>query len=310
MITNTEQNLKSFMATRITSLVKNEFYSYKEAKIKNLFSSSVNLEPDNSGKIINLSFNDNLLPTRGINVGVNIQKLVKKSRDNNVKFMGYSMIFKDFQIDISRADLFDNRIKRIKIQNFNLDTIPRVLNHIQKALHLLTIRSALLSFLFGIELNNKSGSAIEEKLNERIVKFYKNSSTQLETKNLQNFIIELNNLKGLGPGFTPSGDDFYIGFYSASLVIKQKYNFIIPYNYFEKGNESMSEVSRCQFEDIKKGYLPEVLILIFKSIFDPTLENLLTMIALIKKYGHTSGEDYLAGILFFLRCLYKFDLYV
>ena len=111
-------------------------------------------------------------------------------------------------------------------------------------------------------------------------------------------------LVGLGPGLTPSGDDFLGGLLFAAHSLKKAY----PGD-FCWGQEVITDlmgwarmqthsISHTVLGDLALGHGPEPLHDVIKSLIrDQDLRFLMSAVARLLKIGHTSGWDILAGML-------------
>lgn len=111
-------------------------------------------------------------------------------------------------------------------------------------------------------------------------------------------------LVGLGPGLTPSGDDFLGGMLFAAYSLKMTY----PEDFFweDEGVRDLVDWARTQtnpishavLHDLALGHGPEPLHEVVRSLLmGRDLECPLAAVARLIKIGHTSGWDILAGVL-------------
>jgi len=110
-------------------------------------------------------------------------------------------------------------------------------------------------------------------------------------------------LLGLGPGLTPSGDDFLGGMLIALHVcgkIKVQKQLYIPI-FTLLGNTG--SVSRAHLQAASIGEGSEALHRIFYALLKGDVVNLVSGLDSIERIGHTSGWDTLAGIVTVLRIM-------
>ncbi len=108
---------------------------------------------------------------------------------------------------------------------------------------------------------------------------------------------------GRGEGLTPSGDDLFLGFYTACSLFLKRSPF--PEGFLSACKEGMSDISKSEFDDIKNGFIPEFMCLYLD--FLSAKERPAETMAAIKNYGHLSGEDHIAGFMLFLQNLHIFE---
>ena len=110
-------------------------------------------------------------------------------------------------------------------------------------------------------------------------------------------------LLGLGPGLTPSGDDFLggmlIALHVCGEIVVQKQLYIPISAQFE----TTSPVSRAHLQAAAIGEGSESLHRVFNAILNADVVKLASEVDAIDRIGHTSGWDILAGIATVLRAI-------
>lgn len=113
-------------------------------------------------------------------------------------------------------------------------------------------------------------------------------------------------LLGVGPGLTPAGDDFILGFLSVIYRMRQQKTLInAVLNEFR--DAILAEC--CKTTDISKEYLyygcqgvfGEVFHSLYQAIHDGNKENIFPTVVNLIKTGSTSGSDTLTGIIFGMK---------
>ncbi len=121
---------------------------------------------------------------------------------------------------------------------------------------------------------------------------------------LERAVILARDLIGLGPGLTPSGDDFVGGFLFAANVLRSSYpglpegkeGAITDLITWAKGRTH--EISHALLSDFSQGYGPEPLHALACALLEGGEDGGLVESAIrLTRIGHSSGWDILAGFL-------------
>jgi hypothetical protein len=111
-------------------------------------------------------------------------------------------------------------------------------------------------------------------------------------------------LIGLGPGLTPSGDDFLGGLFFAAHSLKRAYpnDFYwgdeVVRNLIEWARTQTNAISHAVLNDLALGHGPEPLHEVVRLLLaGPDLEHPMPAVTRLLGIGHTSGWDVLAGML-------------
>lgn len=125
----------------------------------------------------------------------------------------------------------------------------------------------------------------------------------IKKNNWQDVSSAIRSILGMGPGLTPSGDDFLAGFISAGVVLGRVLSNIndmvtkISRSITEESQGMTTCISISMLEDAANGEMSEPFMKFMKSVL---LTNNLGQIALCTKelgsIGATSGEDLYNGI--------------
>jgi len=125
----------------------------------------------------------------------------------------------------------------------------------------------------------------------------------IKKNNWQDVSSAIRSILGMGPGLTPSGDDFLAGFISAGVVLGRVLSNIndmvtkISRSITEESQGMTTCISISMLEDAANGEMSEPFMKFMKSVL---LTNNLEQIALFTKelgsIGATSGEDLYNGI--------------
>ena len=110
-------------------------------------------------------------------------------------------------------------------------------------------------------------------------------------------------LLGLGPGLTPSGDDFLGGMLIALHVCGEKSVQKQLYNHVKSLFHITGPVSKAHLKAAALGEVSDSLHQVLNMLLNGNDTKLEPAIDAINKIGHTSGWDALAGVALVLRQL-------
>lgn len=130
------------------------------------------------------------------------------------------------------------------------------------------------------------------------------SELESNKKNINQLIFDF---IGRGIGLTPSGDDFLQGYLVMSKVFGQGKEF--EQNLIESlKKRRTTDISQAYYQAIFDNILPNQLWQeLFLILANPTQENtdrLIAQVELMRHYGHTSGNDFLLGVIHFMKELH------
>ena len=128
----------------------------------------------------------------------------------------------------------------------------------------------------------------------------------------------IRNLIGLGPGLTPSGDDFLSGFVSAGMILgnrrEEQRQFIkrIGWMLVKESRDRTNTISRSMFEDASNGEISEPATRMIEStVLTEDIETIRQSAKSLSSIGACSGEDLLngmaVGIFMSIRDCSKYD---
>jgi hypothetical protein len=125
-------------------------------------------------------------------------------------------------------------------------------------------------------------------------------------KNLDAFSDGWNKLVGLGPGFTPAGDDFLVGFLAAHRVFSSTLweSVLLPdeRKRLAATLPATSPLSTALLRSGLEGSFSEIIFDLFEALlFDKKTAPVL--ISRLLQMGHTSGTDLLTGIILGLETI-------
>jgi len=117
-------------------------------------------------------------------------------------------------------------------------------------------------------------------------------------------IVESGGLLGLGPGLTPSGDDFLLGMMAALQKLRHVFPALGPRlrlvnNYMCSCQlNSTNEISAAFLRQAQAGLFPEKLIDLIVSLVRSPIRDTSSLLNDLSKLGATSGTDMATGLLF------------
>ena len=119
-------------------------------------------------------------------------------------------------------------------------------------------------------------------------------------------IKTITSLLGVGPGLTPAGDDFILGFLSIIYIMRQQKNRInAVFNEFRDailaGCGKTTDISKEYLYYGCQGVFGEVFHSLYQVIDDANKENIFSTAINLIKTGSTSGSDTLTGIIFGMK---------
>ena len=202
---------------------------------------------------------------------------------------------KMIEIKKEHVKLNDNFLRKDNIKQYNskLDDIIIDNKLIHKALNVLLDSLSLfpknsLSFLLGNTFERKNLSIFEETFQNKV----RENTSVMNLKNLPNVC---KNMKGLGVGLTPSGDDFNCGVLYALHMLKfTGVNLQDTINNCYKNSLGTNRISNTFLYYAHKGYFYGD----FKEfIVSLSKDNKTTEPKKLLEHGHTSGADLLTGFI-------------
>lgn len=151
---------------------------------------------------------------------------------------------------------------------------------------------------------NKGENSTQNALLNLALPTIKNILTASKKKDVISIIKEGEKLLGLGPGLTPSGDDFLGGLIFTARHLNDYYKNMLYWNeaiideIIHSGKRLTNQISLSILSDLARMYGPEPLHNLVTSILIGNSENQVREdIEQLTKIGHSSGWDMLLGVL-------------
>jgi hypothetical protein len=153
----------------------------------------------------------------------------------------------------------------------------------------------LLSRTIDDELNPRihANSNLTQLLQERIIKM------QLALKQKQDLPLTIQSLIGFGEGLTPSGDDIICGLMVGLLItgkVKLFYEVAGIVSAILRNKNATSIISHAFLKHATQGRFIENILVLYKKLIKN--EPISALIQKISVMGHSSGTDYLMGVMY------------
>ncbi len=295
------RNQYSFPVTTVTKLFSINSNTYSTARINNIYNNSANIILNNQD-MLNVNFNGKSLPANGMYIenGRRLKELFTEKIGMPGVVKDDKIYFQDLELDYSDAEILDNSFDILQIRSFDFKEVYENIRKIKDELTQVPLKSLLLKvYLLNRAIDTHSN--FEKQLQEKYLDFFSRIPVSIQLKDSSLIKKDILSIIGLGPGLTPSGDDLFIGFISTALLLKQYYNNYGITSEINEIKKYLSSISSHTLYGILKGYLPGILIRIFKLIFNYNPTVFKREFLQIEEYGHSSGEDLFTGVLLFLE---------
>ena len=223
---------------------------------------------------------------------------------SQVRFQHGTLTMEVFQLDLRLSKQFEGH--PVAVNPMEMDVSKTDL--FERVLHFVGRRDGLL----GITRTGESRNAFTEKGRQIFQKLTSGNRSQIA--------YHLAEFTGLGPGFTPSGDDLICGFllgetltqaecqrfpqassYKEHLTLTQKEKAILW-----QAADSTSDAGRTLIWMALKGRFPRFLYLAADALTTAdTAKEMLAMVTTATQCGHTSGTDALTGLLLYFKVSHR-----
>ncbi len=190
------------------------------------------------------------------------------------RFEGRAVIGEPFEMDAQKLGLFE------KILNF----------------------SGQKDGLLGVTQDGDPRNSFVRKGREIVEKIMSNGRDQV-ARHLAEF-------SGLGPGFTPAGDDLIVGFLMGEALACREDRFISGPSSFallQKAAKGTCDAGRTLIWMALKGRFPRFLCHAAAELSRAeTTKQMLAMVTHATRYGHSSGTDALTGLLLYFKTCHRY----
>jgi hypothetical protein len=150
----------------------------------------------------------------------------------------------------------------------------------------------------GMKKSNHSPTAFEIELSRMLEERTGSLLTELSNNRMSESIEKASKLIGLGPGLTPSGDDFLVGLFTV-LNIQKSPNYSFK-NFCKEvvklAKPLTNDISYMAMQKASIGKVRESIVSLVNSILYGTEEDLILSLNKVLKIGSSSGTDIALGI--------------
>ncbi|BAH45490.1 hypothetical protein BBR47_45130 [Brevibacillus brevis NBRC 100599] len=151
----------------------------------------------------------------------------------------------------------------------------------------------------GMKMSSQPASPFEKEMSRMLIQRADMLSDDLANKRIESATQHAISLIGLGPGLTPSGDDFLVGL--CSVYKMQNISSCLSCPFFDEIVRSSqvltNEISAITLKKAAHGQVRESLNDLLSCMISGSLEELVPALDKIIRIGSSSGTDILLGIL-------------
>lgn len=159
-----------------------------------------------------------------------------------------------------------------------------------------------------IEIHGKSGgiksksvneSPFEQEMSKMIQERKDLLVNELVNKQLHHAVLHAVSLLGLGPGLTPSGDDFLVGLFTSFHLKNSPFaNYQWFFEEIERAAKTATnEISYIAIKKASVGKIRESIIVLVNALLEENEEQLILSLIKVLNIGSSSGTDIALGIL-------------
>ncbi|MCX8095608.1 MAG: DUF2877 domain-containing protein [Caldisericia bacterium] len=200
------------------------------------------------------------------------------------------IIFEEFKFEIDNSKIYESKLK---IDEFNIEKLYNNINLFENYVKIFSNGKGL-SPLLGFNFYEN------DVLSNKFIFKIKNGIEKIISGNLINGI---NEIKGVGIGLTPSGDDFIYGFLVGinifEIIQRKKFQNIKKLIYETAKSDNLISNNFLYFAS--EGMFFEKTKNLIISLFFGNESQLLESTTKILQIGETSGVDFCVGLIFALK---------
>ncbi|MFF2754847.1 DUF2877 domain-containing protein [Psychrobacillus sp. NPDC058041] len=151
----------------------------------------------------------------------------------------------------------------------------------------------------GIKSNTVNESPFEQEMSKMLQERKGLLVNELSNKRLHEAIPHAVSLLGLGPGLTPSGDDFLVGLFTSFQLKNSPFaNYQWFFEEIERvAKTATNEISYIAIKKASVGKIRESIIVLVNALFEENEEQLILSLKKVLNIGSSSGTDIALGIL-------------
>ncbi|SJZ33248.1 DUF2877 domain-containing protein [Selenihalanaerobacter shriftii] len=281
------------------------------AQVESVFKKVVNLELE-TGELVSISTINSNAPNNLVLESSQMLDLTSfgiKPREE-VKLTPKVIKFKRkrFQIEVDGSKTwdgnlkFDSFIENISKFKENLQFFIEILSREGETAGVGEIGALLPQVIVPEEMNQQKLNKSLNPVSRKAFPIITNLIQATLDNNKEQIIKSSQDLIGLGPGLTPAGDDFLVGFYTMLQIIEARIN--IDYIDLELKNRLLDAaesrttlVSKSTLKYILEGKVSEVILSLINALFLGGDEEVFCSTLQLLSRGSTSGTDIATGIL-------------
>lgn len=297
-----EEAMVIFYAKDISSSINHLIVSNNIGLVHSVYKNTINLSYN--GKIVSIQ-PDELPKTPMI---ISVYDKEKRFKNLNIQ-VGQKALFQDGKLNVgknvfnlSKAQLWNPDISKIIICEEEL--VTEKIRLLYNLLYLQGSNDGLRDI--GLWLYHMKSKSHDQKLSNELVNIAFPRILGIVESTLKGDISSAVangiDLIGIGPGLTPSGDDFLIGFISVLFTIEPNRNIIrsLREEFLAKISNSVDKTTFLSKEFLLhsiKGEFCEVFHNIYISLKNNNKDEIINSTVNLLRLGHTSGIDTLSGII-------------
>ncbi|QFG00341.1 DUF2877 domain-containing protein [Psychrobacillus glaciei] len=215
---------------------------------------------------------------------MNINAYDEVHSDNNIISIGNKM-----SITIDRANSWESI----------LPTYPANTDVLKKNIKIMKQYIEIHGKSGGIKSKSVNESPFEQEMSKMIQERKGLLTDELVKKQLHHAVPHAVSLLGLGPGLTPSGDDFLVGLFTSFHLKNSPF---VNYQWFFEEIEraaktATNEISYIAIKKASVGKIRESIIALVNGLLEENEEHLILSLKKVLNIGSSSGTDIALGIL-------------
>ncbi|KAB2332255.1 DUF2877 domain-containing protein [Cytobacillus depressus] len=148
----------------------------------------------------------------------------------------------------------------------------------------------------GMKRNESTKNIFEEETSKMLAERSESLISEISNNNVANALKSASGLIGLGPGLTPSGDDFLVGLITAFQVKKSDSYQEFTERFVQLAQPLTNEISYAAMKQASIGRVRESLVHLVNSLITGNKEELILSLNNVLNIGSSSGTDIALGL--------------
>ncbi|SEM91695.1 Protein of unknown function [Candidatus Frackibacter sp. WG12] len=277
------------------------------AKVESVFKKVINLKLTN-GKLVSISTSNNLNAPNNLIIASSNRldlRTFNVKLGEEVELTPKEIFFKEAglrigldRVEVWNGELFNNidAIRRDKFEK-NFSTFAKIVVEEGKMEGVGEISRFLVQMLNGERFRSSFGRVADAAYPNIL-----NLQQAILTHNKDKMIKSSKRLIGLGPGLTPAGDDFLVGFYTILQMVQttsgvEYIDLEVREKILTAAKEETTLVSKTTLEHILNAEAPEVILQLIEALFLGDAGDVYCYTLQLLARGSTSGTDIATVIL-------------